>query len=494
MMASGNKAVGSEGKADATGRLLLSTSCHFTTTLVSVSVPCRTAVRTFMLKLLDRLPKFGQPKRASPYGSFPPEILLTICLEACSDGRTASSLRHVSRAVKQLIDPYRFRYICVSGDRSLQHLCDALDAAPAYQLNNAHHAFVSDVGPWDMERMSWGMGPWRDEDHETLAHKLLWKVLERLDASLKTLTLVAFSTWHNPTAGRWYILRGLVFPQLYEFDFCHTGVSRLTSGALPNLRRLSMHIHDPYASMDPHLHVNGVDLYRNARFLRGEFPALECLQLEVPIDLDDSLQKTFQDISDAMLDDEPEDDADADDTPNFQQDDHAVDFSQNNISLDSPSFPTSVTPVPSLLLPIDIYLWKSIVFIPPTLDAVHFSSPDNALAFRLHPPQPETDFQALWRTRWLAQNPHARHRTPIMERIVPYMASFDRLVLHGGMVLRNWVEGLIPTSVEARLPFWAKHLVMFFVLTIGFHLLAETPRMLFWVWRGFRERAAHNEL
>ncbi|KZT23376.1 hypothetical protein NEOLEDRAFT_559983 [Neolentinus lepideus HHB14362 ss-1] len=77
----------------------------------------------------------------------PPELLEKIALLASLDGsgRTAASLRLVSRYVSAVAEPYTFYCISVHGPQMMSRLCNDIGNASFKARNNCRHLLMSDV-------------------------------------------------------------------------------------------------------------------------------------------------------------------------------------------------------------------------------------------------------------------------------------------------------------------------------------------------------------
>jgi hypothetical protein len=216
---------------------------------------------------------------------FPHELLEIIFILSISDGGyTATSLRLVCRNFSEIVRPYLFRYICVSGESRLRSLSRALSKASVQQLKHIRHVFLSDRIREEAD-VSWH--PAHSPDQESLpvvrdqknftaeAERLVPSfemILNRIAPYVRTLRLLLFNT-RIYSRLRSNGVTSLVYIRLTSFSILRT--YKRYEGVL---------FHEMPALRDFHirLHPQSVPLpgFLNAATCAGKTPLLESLKVE----------------------------------------------------------------------------------------------------------------------------------------------------------------------------------------------------------------------
>jgi hypothetical protein len=228
--------------------------------------------------------------------SLPHEIVEEIFIFAMSDGGyTATSLRLACRHFSEVVRPYMFRYICVSGESKLHSLSRALARASLQQLKHVRHVFLSDRIR-EQAHVSWrpalspNQGPAPAAGHqkyftdEAARLKPFYKmILNRVAPYVRTLRLLFFNTLVY-TGLRSSRIASLVYIRLTSFTILRTYTK--DEGVLFN---------DMPALRDVHirLHTQSIDLsaFLKALVRLGRSPMLGSIRLEGAYP--DRLQATF---------------------------------------------------------------------------------------------------------------------------------------------------------------------------------------------------------
>lgn len=206
----------------------------------------------------------------------PPEILSKILIHTCKDGgATACTIRQVSKTMRDLIEPYRFRNIAIFGEQPLALLHSQLAAWLFDKHGNArpgrevHHLLVCNTQLQDLAKtwsfqemlqhlMRWAYGtplePISDHLHSSAFSLLLLQITRLCAPYLLSYNVVLSSDAHN---GPYQWIAPVTYPNLASLSIrCKTSETLFeptpdTRASLPALRELHVHCDTDFFSAGP---------------------------------------------------------------------------------------------------------------------------------------------------------------------------------------------------------------------------------------------------
>jgi len=158
--------------------------------------------------------------------AFPVEIDSYICEFACTDGHTASSLGLVSKYYRDVVHPFQYQSIAVSGQFQISELTGRLERTLPH-MRRVRNLFISD-GPKDNEL---GITVQHSVSHTT-------RLLGLVSSSVETLTLHC----HNPRTSTSILafLFALHYPYLRELTVVGYYPFPYVPNAMPRLQYLHL--------------------------------------------------------------------------------------------------------------------------------------------------------------------------------------------------------------------------------------------------------------